>query len=310
MELRYLRYFVAVVEERSFRQAAAKLQVAQPTISQQIKVLEDELGVPLLIREGNKIVRLTPAGKNVFALAKDLLNQVEMASEAMKHYRLSQKKLSVGLVEPIMTGMLMPAFSHFRATHPDIKLDFHELSPPIAHVEALRTHRVDLSFVGMAWKDLKTEFEVVSIRNITLAAALPKTHPLARRKSIKLNEIVDSPFVGITASLHSQQLDEMCQICQKGGMIPSFCHRVTGLASALALIEAGKGVSLMPQEFCQLPYPNVVFVQLKPKLTLDSVVAYRKSDPKLQAITTLINTVKEYFSRNRPSPTLKGNQPK
>jgi len=314
MELRYLKYFVTVVEERSFRQAAARLRMAQPTISHQVKILEDELGVPLLIREGNKVSGLSPAGKDVFVRAKNLLKQAEKISDEIKrHHHPNTKRLSVGVgfAETMMSGMLMPAILNFKTKHPDIELEVLELDQ-LDQVEALRSRRIDLGFIGTGWEKLRTEFETIPLRKFPVAVVLPITHPLASRNSIKLSELSSEGFIVPSKKVFPGPFEEAHHLCQKAGFTPFISHQVDSLVSTLALVGMGKGVCLLPKEFGQVPHPNAVFKQVStPALELNSVVAYCKSDQR-QIIVDLINAVKKHFSRSRKhhSPILKGPQPK
>lgn len=278
MELRHLKYFLTVAEERHFNRAAARLRISQPAISRQIKDLEHELGVELLTRDGHQ-VGLTPAGETFLAHARDLIKRASRACEDMRPFRRSSgERLSIGFITPVMTSTLMPALPHFKKQHPDVEIEFLELSPQ-AQIESLRARRIDLGFIGSTCEKLQTEFEVSVVKKIALAAVLPGNHPLASRKRIMLAELSSDVFVGFSENTQPGRFDTMCHICQKAGFTPSIRYHADSLAAALALIGIDKGVSLMPEEISRLPHPNVVFIKLRgPVPRLLSMAAYRKSD--------------------------------
>jgi DNA-binding transcriptional LysR family regulator len=297
MELRHLRYFATVAEERHFHRAAARLRISQPAISRQIKALEDELGVVLLTRAGAK-VGLTPAGESFLAHARDLLKRAANAAEDMKLFRKpAGDKLSVGFTAPTMASTLMPALPRFTAKHPNLDLEFLEVSPQ-AQIELLRSRRIDMGFIGCACETSHADFEVAVIQKIPLVAVLPDTHPLVAHKSIGLGDLSNDSYVGFSESTQPGWLQALYQVCQAAGFTPAIRYQAESPAAALALVGLGKGVSLMPQEFHHLPHSNAVFVPLRqPAPMFSSSVAFRKEDER-QTVTDLIACCREVTSHD------------
>jgi len=301
MELRHLKYFVAVAEERHFSKASARLHVSQPAVSRQIRDLEDELGVPLLIRDKFKAVKLTPAGENFLAIARDILKQAAESLKQMKLFcRPGNKKLSIGLAEAIMLGTYIPAILHFNKTHPDIELEMVELTPQ-AQIESLRSRHIDIGFFGFACEEIEKEKDIQStlIRSFNMAVALHDTHPLAKRPSIKLSEVATENFIGFSEKTYPGRLSALYRFCKKAGFTPSVPYLADSLSAILALIGTGKGVCPVAEEFSQLSYPNVVFVPIShPSPKGNAIVIYRKSEEN-PMVTDLITTAIKHFSSRR-----------
>ena len=297
MELRHLKYFVAVAEERHFKKASARLRVAQPAVSKQIKDLENELGVPLLTRDKFKTVELTIAGKNFLAFARDILKQAAESLRKMKFFcNQGNKKLTIGLAEAIMVGTYIPAIINYNKTHPDVELDVLELTPQ-AQIESLRSGHIDLGFPGIESEEIKKEkdMDTTIVRSFNMAIALSDTHTFARRRSIKLSEFAGENFIGFSEKTHPGRLSALYRLCQKAGFTPSVPYLADSLSAVLALIGRSKGVCPVAQEFSQLSYPNVVFVPIShPSPEGNAIVIYRKSEEN-QMVTDLINTVHKQF---------------
>lgn len=297
MELRHLKYFVTVAEERHFSRAAARLRVSQPAISRQIKDLEEELGVVLLTRDDHK-VGITPAGEAFLAHARDLLKRAAKSVEEMKVFQNpGGEKLSVGFTAPSVASTLVPAIPQFEAKHPRVELELLELSPQ-TQIECLRSRRIDLGFIGSACEALRSEFQLSVIQEIPLAAVVPSTHRLASLKKIRLGQLSDESFIGFSEKTLPGRLDALCRFCQVAGFTPAIRHQAESLAAALALIGIGKGVSLMPEEASQLPHPGAVFLPLhQPTPMLSSTAAHRKEDVR-QSVADLIMCCRQVASKS------------
>ncbi|HWF20311.1 MAG TPA: LysR substrate-binding domain-containing protein, partial [Verrucomicrobiae bacterium] len=261
MELRHLRYFATVAEEKTFSRASARLRISQPAVSRQIKDLEEELGVSLFIRHG-PTVSLTPAGEAFLAHARDVLRRAARAAEEMKTFQKNTaEKFSIGYIAPVLAGTLTPALRCFEQKHPQVELNLVELTPP-DQIEALRSGRIDVAFIGNACPALQSEFNLAVLQEIQLQAVLPDNHHLALRKELKLTELADEPFVGFSERALPGRNDTICGACQEAGFTPAIRFQAESLSAALALIAAGKGVTLMPEEVSRLSHLQTVFVPL------------------------------------------------
>ncbi len=299
MELRHLRYFVTVAEEKNFSRASARLRISQPAVSRQIKDLEDELGVKLLVRNGHS-VSLTDAGETFLAHAYDLLKRSAAAAGEMKRFQKQPaEKLMIGYIAPVLAGTLTAALRCMEHEAPEVELELLELSPG-AQIEALRAQRLDIAFIGNACPEVEQEFTVHPLGKINLQAVLPDNHVLALRKQIKLSELADENFIGFSERTFPGRNDVICAACQKAGFTPRFRQQVDGLSALLALIAAGKGVSLAPEEVQRLPHPQTAFIPLRPPAPFVISVAAHRKDEARPAIAKLLTCCRKSATK-RPS---------
>lgn len=245
MELRHIRYFVALGEELNFTRAAERLHIAQPPLSQQIRQLEDEVGVTLLQRN-SRPVRLTEAGELFLARARALLASFEDAvADTRRVGRGQAGKLAIGFVGSAMFAGLPDIVGAYRDACPAVELVLDEmLAAEIA--EALRRRRID---VGFARPALLPEAGLAQrlILEEPYVAALPRAHPLAARRSIVLAELSDDAFVLYPARPEPSVTGLIVAACAAAGFTPRLAQEVLHLQTAIGLIAAGVGVSLIPE---------------------------------------------------------------
>lgn len=278
MELRHLRYFVTVAEELNISRASARLRISQPAVSRQLRDLEEELRVDLF-RRGKQGLKLTPAGEAFLAHARDLLRRSADAMKQMAAFAQQPKQtLAVGYIAPVLASILTPALRRFSQAHADTEVALREMSPA-EQVKALRTGRIDLALLGNPCPEVEHEFAVTVLKRIPFQAVLPDNHLLALRKRIALAELEAEPFIGFFEEAFPGRNAAICAGCQVAGFTPRFRHHVENLTALLALVAAGKGVTLAPAEVSQLPHPGAIFVPLKPPApSVASAAAQRKGD--------------------------------
>ena len=244
MELRHLRYFVALGEELNFTRAAERLHIAQPPLSQQIRQLEEELGVALVERRSRPL-RLTEAGVLFLERARALLASLELAiADTRRAGRGLSGRLAIGFVGSAMFAGLPEIISAYRDRHPGIELVLDEmLAADIA--EALRTRRID---VGIARPPLLPEsgFAQRVLLQEPYVVALRGDHPLANRKEITLAELAADPFVLYPAKPEPTVTGLIMAACEAAGFVPCIAQEVQHLQTAIGLVAAGVGVSLVP----------------------------------------------------------------
>jgi DNA-binding transcriptional LysR family regulator len=278
MELRHLRYFVTVAEELNISRASARLRISQPAVSRQLRDLEEELRVALFRREKHGL-KLTPAGEAFLAHARDLLRRSAEAVKQMASFNEQPRPtVTVGYIAPILSSVLTPALRRFAQKHADIEVALREMSPG-DQVKALRSGRIDLALLGNPCPEVEREFAVSVLKRIPFQAVLPDNHLLALRKRIALAELDGEPFIGFSEETFPGRNAAICASCQAAGFTPRFRHQVENLSALLALVAAGKGVTLAPAEVSQLAHPQAVFVPLKPPVpSVVSAAARRKED--------------------------------
>lgn len=274
MELRHLRYFVAVAEELNVTRAAARLRVAQPALSSQIKDLEEELQTPLLQR-GRTGVQLTRAGKAFYLRARSILAQtVEAANEARTAAGAITGSLVLGFPSGIHLNYLVPAIDNFQQEHPKVEFDyFHGL--PAHQLKALRENRIDVAFItlpapleGLAHHVIMRVFHQV---------VLPRKHRLAKRQSFELTDLRGEDFVFCTRESRPEFYDEFFRHCANAGFRPRVVKEVGGYpTNMLGLISVGLGLSVLPYFEKVERISGLVWRPLtKPRLWVDFGLVWR-----------------------------------
>ena len=244
MELRHLRYFVAVAEERHFGRAATRLHIAQPPLSRQIRALEAELGEPLLYRT-TRSVELSPAGEVLLERARDILAAVDSAvDDTRRAARGEYGRLAIGFTGSTTYATLPALAAALRRALPGVVLDLRgELLTP-AQVARLLDGTLDLGLLRppVPGRELVTEV----LRSEPLLAVLPAAHPLAARTTVPLEELREEPFVTYPSHFRSVVHDAVEDACAAHGFKPVAAHEVAETATLVSFVAAGLGVSLVP----------------------------------------------------------------
>jgi len=245
MELRHMRYFVAVAEERSFTRAAARLHLAQPSLSRQIRGLEDELGVPLLHR-GKGGLTLTAAGNEYLAQARRILADSDAAVRVTQAAgRSEHRQLLVGTVEPLMSsGLLAAILKNFSGSHPDIRVDLRELFS-VDQLRLIAGGELDAGFVYRPPKDPSVFDGFVVLENHHVAA-LPAGHRLTRKHKLCLKDLADEPFVQFSRQLWPERVDAISQKCVEAGFTMRIVQEAQRLHTLLEFVAQGIGVAILP----------------------------------------------------------------
>ena len=289
MELRHLRYFVAVADEMNFRRAAQRLHVSQPPLSRQIHDLEDELGTKLFDRAKQKLA-LTPAGEAFLKEARQILSQVQRASQLAKAASRGEAgQLSVAILPPIGGLFLPPAIRAFRERFPVVDLNVLELAPQ-AQIMALLDRRIDLGFVPLPVIKLAPDLEFETVREVELMAVLPSGHRLAKQRRLALAKLARDPFVLLNRSAAAMLHDWILNLCREAGFEAQVIKLADSPSSILELVASGFGVSLLPDLFQRYP-SDVVFRPLPPKTPkLQLSLAWRRDNesPLLKAFLEIL----------------------
>ncbi len=242
MELRHLRYFVAIGEEQHYGRAARRLRVAQPALSRQIQDLEEELGFKLFERLPRG-VKLSAAGKLFLEDARCILQEVsDSAGRAGRVARGKSGTLRVGFAENASwRGVVPDSFRRFWAQQPDAELQL-QPSASLAQLEAIRSGRLDAGFVNFMPKaDPELDQLPVAINHVELAA--PKRHPLTKLKRLRLRDLTDVPFVWFPRRDSPAFYDHLMHECYRGGLkSPRIVQEGLNEATILSLVSTGLGV--------------------------------------------------------------------
>ena len=274
MELRHLRHFVAVAEELHFGRAAERLHVAQPAVSAQIRRLEKELGVRLLVRSSRK-VGLTEAGRAFLEEARASLDHSERAARKARQAASAEAgRLRVGLVGCTARGVLARVVGPFRGRFPEASLALRGMNTA-PQIEALRAGHLDVGFVRLPSDYVAGDLEVEVVWEEPLVAVLPADHPLAALRRVGLGELSGEPFVIADRTQEPGWDRQLRDARERSGFAPAVVAETAELSVALGLVGVGAGVTLLPASARGLKAAGVVYRTLAPpapKTTLS--VAY------------------------------------
>ena len=278
MELRHLRYFVAVAEELSFTKAAQKLRLAQPSLTRQVRNLEDEIGVSLLDRTNNRVA-LTEEGRLFLFDAKKLLAMcAESVAAVQRMSRGESSHLNIGYVANIHYGLLPATLGAFRKLYPRVALNLFDMTSA-EQFQALDGRKIDLGFVGLrpalSGHDLLSE----CVAHDTILVALPARHPLAKKSKVKLTDLATQFFIGMSARTHPGAREWLIETCKGAGFAPKMLQEADVEPTAIRFVADGLGVTLMPEQITALPHEGVVFRPLSPPLRRESTIAWRADNP-------------------------------
>ena len=260
LELRHLRYFLAVAETLHFGKAAAQLGMAQPPLSQQIKNLESIVGHRLFDRT-TRGVRLTVVGQYLLGRARKTLDRIDQDVEMARRLGKGQEGvLSVGFSGSVMFTRLPFVIERYRRLYPKVELQLQELATA-EQMSALKEGALDLGFLRDGEPDSAIRIEpLISERFV---AILPKQHPLAGRKSLRPADLREEPFVFYARKMGPRAFDRMIACCESDGFRPRIVQDTPQWPTAVRLIAAGLGVSIAPACVSSLAMPNVVYKRLR-----------------------------------------------
>jgi DNA-binding transcriptional LysR family regulator len=256
MELRHLRYFVAVAEEMHFGRAAQRLHISQPPLSQQIRALEVETGVDLFSRVGRR-VQLTLAGKAFLDYARATLalaNQGVRTAQRVQRGELGQ--LSVGFITSMAYTYLPWVLRAFRNRFPEVELVLTE-QETWSQLDALQESRLHVGILRGTVSQAELESTTALIEPFIVA--LPDDHRLARKKSIRLEWLAQDPFVMFPRALGGHFYQQMLGLCRHAGFTPTVSQEAVQMHVAVGLVSARIGVALVPTSMQALPTSGVVF---------------------------------------------------
>ena len=276
MELRHLRYFVTLADTLHFGHAAAKLQIAQPSLSHQIQQLEAELQATLL-RRTKRRVELTEAGRIFLDEARDILARSDRAAlVARRAGRGDAVKLRVGVGYCMDHMNATRAVGLFDRAHGQVHVELHTLAVA-AQIEALKDGRLDIGFVRPPLNDAALMSEVL-VRE-PFVAALPAKHRLAKKKSLALSALGQEPFVLPPRQAVPVYHDLVLRACREAGFIPNAPHEADHVLLMLGMVAAGTGVALVPASARQVVQTGVTYATLRPShALLETVVTRRRNE--------------------------------
>ncbi len=261
MELRHLRYFLAVAEELNFRRAAERLGIAQPPLSSQIHDLEEEIGVSLF-RRVPKGAELTEAGVAFRSATPEIFDKLEQAVRlAQRGGRGEVGQLRVGYTSSASFNQIVPkSLLAFRRTYPAVELTLEEQNSPQL-LDLLGRQRLDAIFIRPG-PDMPRGCNVTALDDEPMMVVLPASHRLSDRYALRMTDLKGEPFVMFSRSLGPGLYDEVIDACRRAGFEPVVAQRAPQIASIANLVAVELGVSIVPSQVAIAHVPGVVFVPI------------------------------------------------
>lgn len=273
MELRQLRYLLALADERHFTRAAARANVAQPALSRQIRRLEDELGVPLVDRTTRRVT-LTPAGQDLVDRARCALAELDDARAVLKQAAgLLSGRLAIGVTQTPGPIDVPSVLARFHGRHPEIELSVHEdLSVSLA--EQLRRDEIDVGIITNIPDAQRRQLQMRSLASERLMLIVDAEHRFARRATASVAELRDERLVMFPPGATIRALVE--DAARDAGVTLRVAFETNAVARARALVAHGLGVGVMPESDVGLAGPAVAAIPLaRPQLTHEVFLAWR-----------------------------------
>ena len=289
MELRHLRYFVSVAEALSFTKAAEKLRTAQPSLTRQIKKLEEELGVRLLHRTKQN-VSLTDEGRLFLVDAKRLLVLAAETVESIRRVHTGEvRALNIGYVSNLFYDLLPKTLESFHQIFPTIAVNLFDLSCG-EQFRALEDGKLDLGFVGLHEPIARRGLEFRTIASYKCAVALPKENALTARAKVSLKSLARMFFIGMSETSYPGYRDWLIKACERSAFTPKVLQDVDLERKMIHAVAAGLGVAIVPEQLKRLQHENVVFRPLDPVIMTEGCVAWRNQNPSaaLQAYIQIV----------------------
>jgi DNA-binding transcriptional LysR family regulator len=293
MELRHLRYFVAVAEELSFTRAAGRLNIAQPPLSHQIRQLETELGVALFHRTKHE-VRITEAGHAVLQEARCALAQarrVEIIARRAAHGLVG--KLHIGFSSSLPHTKLPNILRVCRSRFPEIALTLHEHTTE-KQIELLSSGEIDVGFLRLPVDNAPASLAIKPILHEPLLLAMPREHSLGRRQTVAIQSLRDEPFILLPRDAAPGLHDQIIGMCVRAGFRPNIVQEASQVQTIISLVSAGLGIAIVPASIRSLHGERVRYRRLSGAASMTATaVAYEKTNRSM-ILQTFLNVVSRH----------------
>lgn len=294
MELRHLRYFVAVADELNFTQAAKKLRVAQPSLTRQIHNLEEELGVQLLDRSKSR-VSLTEDGRRFLLDARRLVTLSQESIRAVQRFSRGESvQLNVGYVFNFNFDMLPATLSAFYRSCPAIAVNLFDMTPAV-QLRALESRKIDIGFVGLRPRDANPNLSPLiweCVAHHDVVAVLPANHALAKKRKVMMRDLKPFFFVAMSEETHPGSRDWLRGLCEEAGFTPRILQDVELETGIMTFVAEGLGITLARGQIKSLPHPGVVFRPLAMRAKADYWIAWHREN-RSKALAHYLEIVKK-----------------
>lgn len=310
IELRHIRYFVAVAEDLHFGKAATRLGISQPPLSQQILALEREIGARLFERS-NRRVELTEAGRLFFQEACEILQKVDGAAslaERVHRGQIGEVKIGFFGSAPFVDEFQKLIFN-FRKEHPQVNLVLQDM-PTYQQVDAILDRSLDLGFVRPL-QPKPTSIQSVEVMRERLMVVMRTDHPLAKGQSpIRIADLTDEPLVLYARSIGSGLYQKIVDLCRDAGFTPNVAQEANATPTMMGLVAAGIGISILPASLQRLSFDGLCFRSLEDPKGQTSVWLAKRWDDRSLLIRNIFQAATRMKSSAESKTAQAGERPK
>jgi DNA-binding transcriptional LysR family regulator len=286
--LRHLSYFKIVAEERHFGRAAKRLGISQPPLSQQIKILENSLGVRLFERS-RKGVSLTAVGHQILPAVERLMAESEVLETTVMEARLGRTaRISIGAIAFTMSELLPAILKTARNKMENLSIFIREFDSNEALV-ALENEDIDVAFLRA--EESSGPLKIIPLVREKLVLALPNNHPLAKQGHIKLNTLAREPMVFCPREISPSYFDRILTICREQGLSPKIDFEARSITSQLAFVACGSAIGLVPESMQTTDHANVSFLPVDGDTNIVTAAIAWKQDNQNSAVQGFVEMV-------------------
>ena len=293
MELRHLRYFVAVARDRSFTRAAQRLRIAQPPLSRQIQQLEDELGVALIER-GTRPARLTEVGRLFYEQAVQVLDRVEEMQAMVRRVQQAKRNLfSIGFVASTLYGKLPEVIRRYRAVRPGVEVALVELTS-LEQIAALKEGRIDVGFGRIPLDDPGVIRHL--LRNERLVAVLPLGHPLLDDPGpLRLRDLTGETLIVYPRAPRPSYADQVLALFHARDLKPRAVTETRELQTTLGLVAAQAGVAVVPAGVQRLRRDGVAYRDLDEEGATSPIILNHRRDDATVEVSVILELIRDVY---------------
>jgi DNA-binding transcriptional LysR family regulator len=297
MKLRQLQFFIAVAEELSFSRAALKLHVAQPSLSTQIKALEDEVGARLFERD-KRHVSLTPAGRRFQSRVASVLSLADSAkAEARSTERGQLGTIDLGYTALSMFSTALPhAIRRFRQQEPNVVITLRELTS-LEQLHELGERTLDLGVLRKVDVSAPKGINIVEWYRTPLVAALPNDHPLAASDSLSLADLKNDAFIMYPRQAGTGIYWQVMNLCTAAGFRPRVVREVLESSTIIGLVAAGVGIAIVPSDMNCIQFSGVVYRRIIDPGAYSALHLAKREGDRNEHLRSLYRVLKQYARR-------------